>query len=59
MEVDTDRCTEVGEKRRKMSYPKKLQEIGDLFEGTSEEDFFSIKIILYYFIVRIQCYHPR
>lgn len=23
-----------------MSYPKKLQEIGDLFEGTNEEEFF-------------------
>ena len=42
-----------------MSYPKKLQEKGDLYEGTSEEGFFSIKIILYYFIVGIQCHRPR
>jgi len=43
MEVDTDRCAEVGGRRRKMSYPKKLQELGDLFEGTSEEDFVRLK----------------
>ena len=43
MEADKDRCAEVGERRRKMSYPKKLQELGDFFEGTSIEDFFRSK----------------